>query len=62
MSVKSHEEICKERTDVLEKASDQWFYGYHYSVEDYIKLTEAVKFFEDIKVSLRDKLIKEGLL
>jgi len=60
--IKLHEEICKEHTDVLEMASDQWFYGHHFSREDYLKLVEAVKYFEDIKVQQRKKLIKEGLL
>lgn len=60
--IKSNEEICKEHTDALEVGNDQWFYGNHVSVEDYLKFTEAVKYFEDIKVSLREKLIKEGLL
>lgn len=60
--VKLHEEICKDHTDALEVASDQWFYGYHFSLEDYVRLVEAVKYFEDIKVQLRNKLIKEGIL
>ena len=60
--IKLNEEICKEHTDTLEVGNDQWFYDYHFSREDYLKFTEAVKYFEDIKVSLRNKLIKEGLL
>lgn len=59
---KCHEEICKEHTDALELGSDQWFYGHHTSLEDYLKLVEAVKFFEDIKVQQRKKLIKEGII
>ena len=59
---KPNEEICKEHLDNLRVANDQWFHGYHVSVEDYIKFTKAVQYFEDIKVSLRKKLIKEGLL
>lgn len=60
--VKLHEEICKQHTDVLEIASDQNFYGYHFEVSDYLKLVEAMKYFEEIKVQLRKKLIKEGAL
>lgn len=60
--MKLHEEKIKEYTDTLEKSSDQWFYGYHFSREDYLKLVEAVRYFEEIKVQQRKKLIKEGLL
>lgn len=60
--IKVNKEICEEYLETLRVASEQWFYGYHYSTEDYIKLTEAVKYFEDIKVQQREKLIKEGLL
>lgn len=60
--MKLNEEICKDNTDALEVGNDQWFYGHHVSVDDYIKFVEAVKYFEDIKVQLRKKLIKEGLL
>jgi hypothetical protein len=62
MSVKLNKEVCHEHLETLETANEQWFYGYHYSTEDYLKLVEAVKFFEDIKVQQRKKLIKEGLL
>ena len=60
--MKLHEEICKEHTRALELSSDQWYYGYHFSVKDYLKLVEALKFFEEIKVTQRNKLIKEGKL
>lgn len=59
---KLHEEICREHTRTLEIASDQWFYGYHFSPNDYLKLVEAMKYFEEIRVQLREKLIKEGEL
>lgn len=62
MKVRLNKEICQDHLEVLETANEQWFYGYHYSTEDYLKLVEAVKFFEDIKVQQRKKLIKEGLL
>ena len=60
--MKLNKEICQEHLDVLKAANEQHFYGYHYSTEDYLKLVEAVKFFEEIKVSQRKKLVKEGLL
>lgn len=60
--MKINEEICKEHTDVLEAANDQCFYGYNFEVSDYIKLVEAMRYFENIKVTLRKKLIKEGKL
>ena len=60
--MKLNEEICKEHTDALEMGNDQWFYGHHVSVEDYLKFVESVKYFEEIKVQLRKKLIKEGAL
>lgn len=60
--IKLSEEICEEYLESLRVANGQWFNGYHVSVEDYLRFTEAVKHFEDIKVSLREKLIKEGLL
>lgn len=60
--IRLNAEVCQEHLDVLKMSNEQWFYGYEFSVEDYLKLTEAVKYFEDIKVQQRNKLIKEGRL
>jgi len=60
--IKLNKEICQEKLDVLKISNEQWFNGYHFSANDYLKLVDAVKFFEDIKVQQRKKLIKEGLL
>ena len=58
--IKLNKEICQEKLDVLKVANEQWFNGWHYSTEDYLKLVDAVKFFEDIKVQQRTKRIMEG--
>ena len=60
--IKLNKEVCEEYLDNLRVANEQWFYGYHFSREDYIKLVEAVKYFEKVKLQQREKLIKEGLL
>lgn len=60
--IKPNEEICKEHLKNLRVANEQWFYGYHFSAEDYLRLVEAVRFFEGIKVQQGKKLIKESLL
>lgn len=62
MDVRLNKDVCQEHLDVLQTANEQWFNGWHYETEDYLKLVKAVKFFEDIKVQQRKKLIKEGLL
>jgi len=62
VKIKLHEEICKERTGVLEFASDQWFYGHNFEVYDYLKLMEAMNYFKQIQEALRTKLIEEGKL
>lgn len=60
--IKPNEEICKEHLKNLRVANEQLFYGYHFSRRDYDKLMEAISFFEEVKVNLRERLIKEGLL
>jgi hypothetical protein len=62
MVMKLNEDICRRHLAVLKVANEQWFYGYDYETEDYLRLVQAVKFFEDIKVTQRKKLIKEGKL
>lgn len=62
MEIKLNEDICQHYLDTLKVANTQWFNGYHYSTEDYLRLVKAIKYFEDIKVQQRKKLIKEGLL
>jgi len=60
--IKLNVEVCDDHLEALRVANRQWFYGLHFGREDYVKLVEAVKYFEDIKVQQREKLIKEGLL
>ena len=60
--MKLNKEICQEYLGVLRVANEQWFNGYNIETDDYLKLVAAVKFFEDIKVQQREKLIKEGKL
>lgn len=60
--MKLNKEICEEQLEALRVGNEQWFYGYHFTLDDYIKLAAAVKFFEEIKTQQRKKLIKEGLL
>lgn len=62
MRIKLNEEICKEHLAVLKVANEQWFNGYNCEIGDYLRLAKAVKFFENIKVQQREKLIKEGKL
>lgn len=57
-----NQEICEEQLDALRIGNEQWFFGYHISLDDYLKLASAVKFFEGIKKQQRKKLIKEGIL
>lgn len=61
-TIKLNSEICEEKLDALRIANEQWFYGYEFSVDDYLKLVDAVKFFDNVKVQQRRKLIKEGRL
>jgi hypothetical protein len=60
--MKLNKEICEDYLDVLREANEQWFYDYNYEAVDYLKLVEAVGFFEHIKEKQRKKLIKEGKL
>lgn len=60
--MKLNKDICQEHLDVLKLANEQWFYGYNYETSDYLKLVEAMMFFEGIKQAQREKLIKEGKL
>jgi hypothetical protein len=60
--MKLNEEICQEYLGVLKEANEQWFNGWNVETADYLKLVEAVQFFEHIKVEQRKKLIKEGKL
>ncbi len=60
--MKLNKEICQDQLDVLKQANEQWFNGYHFETSDYLKLVEAVAFFEHIKVKQRNKLIAEGEL
>lgn len=57
---KLNREICQEHLDSLKEANEQWFYGYHFSVEDYLRLIKSMEFFEHIKTEQRAKLIAEG--
>lgn len=60
--MKTNKEQCEEYLEVLRVANEQWFYGYHYSVEDHTKLVEALNFFDSVKKQQRKKLIQEGLI
>lgn len=60
--IKLNAEICEEKLEALRVANEQWFYGYHFSIDEYLKLVEAVKYFENIKKQQRQKLIKEGII
>lgn len=60
--VKLNKDVCEEHLDKLRAANEQWFYGYNFEVPDYLELVDAVKFFENVKVQQRKKLIKEGKL
>ncbi len=60
--IKLNSEITEEHLETLREASQQWFYGYAYESSDYLKLMEAMQFFEHIKQEQRNKLIKEGKL
>ena len=60
--IELNRDMCKRHLAVLEQANNAWFNVWNVEVEDYLKLVEAIKFFNDIKLSTREKLIKEGKL
>lgn len=60
--IPNNKEICEDYLNDLRVANEQWFYGYEFSREDYIKMVSALQFFENIRAQQREKLIKEGKL
>ncbi len=57
--MKLNKDICQEYLDILRQADEQWFYGYHWSLADQLKLDEALEFFESIRRTQLRKIVEE---
>ncbi len=58
--MKLNKEVCQEYLDILKQANEQWFYGYHWSLADQIKLDEALSFFEHVRREQLKKVVEES--